>query len=253
MFIITGGGSGIGKALAQALAKRGKKVLIIGRRLALLQATTANNPGMEYFCTDISASSGRDALTRFLERETSINALVNNAGIIEPMSALKNISLAAWQQAMATNLEAPLFLTQALYPKLDQGRVLNISSGLAHFPASGLAAYCVSKAALYMLTQCWRLESPHVALTSVMPGIVETQMQDLLRNTGEIAPEHHAFFQRLKKNDQLISTETVAAFLSWLLLDLPVDQYISKEWDIYDQNHHAAWLKPPHQVPVWSQ
>lgn len=253
MFVITGGGSGIGRALALALAERGKKVLIIGRREALLQETAACFPGITCLQADISGNAGRDVVANFLEKETSISALINNAGMLEPIAALQDIPLTAWQQAMATNIEAPLFLTQKLFPKLNGGRVLNISSALAHMPAIGLGTYCVSKAALFMLTQCWRLESHNVAITSVMPGIVETQMQDLLCATTDIAPDHQQFFNNLREGNQRVSPETVAAFLCWLLLDVPVERYVDKEWDIYDQAHHAAWLKSPHCVPVWSE
>jgi NAD(P)-dependent dehydrogenase (short-subunit alcohol dehydrogenase family) len=129
--------------------------------------------------------------------------------------------------------------------------VLNMGSGAAHFPSVGLSAYCASKAALNMLTQCWQLESSTIAFASVMPGIVETHMQGLLRDTTSIDPDQHAFYNRLKQTGRLVSPETVASFLCWLLLDVPVDKLVSKEWDIYNKDHHHFWLKPPQTVPTW--
>ena len=64
-------------------------------------------------------------------------------------------------------------------------------------------------------------------------------------------PEKRDFFKRLKQDNRLLTPETVAAFLCWLLLDMDAIQFGSKEWDIYDTNHHRAWLVGPHHVPAW--
>jgi len=148
------------------------------------------------------------------------------------------------------NIDAPLFLTQLLLNKLSNGRVLNISSGAAHFPVTGWAAYCVSKAALSMLTRCWQLESSQIAFASVMPGIIDTSMQAKIRSAKNMSPEKLDFFKRLKQDNLLLAPATVAAFLCWLLLDIDTSNYVSKEWDIYDTSHHSAWLVPPNIVPA---
>lgn len=144
-----------------------------------------------------------------------------------------------------------LFLTQRLYNKLANGRVLNIGSGAAYFPMKGWSAYCVSKAALSMLTRCWQLESEFIAFAHVMPGIIDTQMQATARSDSNIDNEKIDFYRRLKEHNRLISPETVAAFLTWLLLDIDSDTFSAQEWDIYALSHHKEWLKPPHQVLDW--
>lgn len=250
MFVVTGGGRGIGHALAIALAARGQSVLIVGRHKETLASTAACSSLISYFCADISSSAGRQQLAAYLQPVSAISGLVHNAGIIEPILPIAQIDDSSWHQCMATNLDAPLFLTQLLIDKLTNGRVLNISSGAAHFPVQGWAAYCVSKAALSMLTQCWQIESPHVSFASVMPGIIDTQMQAVIRNADHMNADKIDFFQQLKNSDRLISPATVAAFLCWLLLDINTEHYISKEWDIYDTNHHHAWLIPPLNVPA---
>ena len=63
--------------------------------------------------------------------------------------------------------------------------------------------------------------------------------------------EQITFYKRLKAHDRLVSVETVAAFLTWLLLDVKPDAFKAVEWDIYDTNHHSDWLKPPHSVLHW--
>ncbi|MBA2648755.1 MAG: SDR family NAD(P)-dependent oxidoreductase [Legionella sp.] len=252
MFIITGGGSGIGRALAIALAQRNKSVLIVGRREQALQATASNDPLIQTVCADISTPEGLKYIKKYLEKTPKITALINNAGTLEPITPLNQIQPHEWHQALNTNLNAALFLPQQVHQKLKQGRVLNIGSGAAYFPIKGWGAYCVSKAALAMLTRCWQLESEDIAFASVMPGIIDTQMQVLARNGSEnMDTEQINFYTNLKINNRLISPETVAAFLTWLLLDVETTDYIAQEWDIYDKTHHQAWLKPNHQVLHW--
>lgn len=251
MFIITGGGSGIGKALALALAKRNKSVLIVGRREELLQEAASASPLISYLCADVSTREGLHSIRSCVDNVAKIEGLVNNAGTITPMVPINEMEWEQWHQTLNTNLDAPLFLPQLLYYKLNSGRVLNIGSGAAYFAVKGWTAYCVSKAALAMLTQCWQLESESVAFASVMPGIIDTEMQAIARNGINMDPEQTAFYTRLKQSNRLIAPETVAEFLTWLLLDTDEETYVSKEWDIYDTTHHVDWLKSPHQVLHW--
>lgn len=251
MFLITGGGSGIGRALAHALASRKKEVLIVGRREQALAETASFSPLISYFSADVSTAEGRQAISDYLQKFSSIEGLVHNAGIIEPIVPLASMDEVSWQKIIATNLNAPLFLTQALMPQLEQGRVLHIGSGVAYFPVAGWSGYCVSKAALAMLTRCWQLEKPNFAVASVMPGIIDTDMQTLIRHAKFMDSQKRDFFEVLHRQNKLLSTDTVALFLSWLLLDVEKSLYLSKEWDIYDKSHRQAWLIAPHQVPDW--
>lgn len=251
MFVVTGGGSGIGRALAHSLAMRGKKVVITGRRLDALQETASFSSLISVCSADVTSQEGREAILSHLPDSSPLEGLVHNAGIIEPVSLLGTIEEDAWKKTLATNLDAPLFLSQLLLPRLTEGRVLHISSGVAHFPVAGWSAYCVSKAALFMLTQCWQLESTNTAFASVMPGIIDTDMQAFIRQSSCMDNEKQAFFKTLEREGRLIKPETVALFLSWLLLDLDKARYVSREWDIYDTAHHPSWLVAPHLVPHW--
>jgi benzil reductase ((S)-benzoin forming) len=135
--------------------------------------------------------------------------------------------------------------------KLQGGRVLHIGTGAAHFPVTGWAAYCVSKAALAMLTRCWQLESREIAFASVMPGIIDTDMQAFIRQAKFMDTEKLDFFKELKRKNRLLNPATVAAFLTWLLLDVSYEDFGSQEWDIYDKSHQSSWLVYPHVVPHW--
>ena len=250
VYVITGGGSGIGKAVAKNLIAREQSVLIVGRREELLASTAETSPLISYVVADVGTNSGRETVYQKLKNHKIISALINNAGTIDPISKIQKIKELDWRHTMAINLEAPLFLTQLLYEKLIGGRVLNISSGAAHFPVIDWAAYCVSKAGLHMLTQCWNLESREIACASVCPGIVDTAMQAKIRATHGMELKKREFFIKLKEQNQLVTVETVAMFITWLLLDIDKERYVAKEWDIYDTSHHHEWLKPPHIVPV---
>ncbi len=253
MFVVTGGGRGIGRALANALAQRGKAVLIVGRHEEELRETQSSSSLIDYVCADVSLLKGRQIIADYVQDVPVLEGLVHNAGIIEPILPITDIDESSWNQCLRTNVNAPLFLTQILYQKLVGARVLNISSGAAHFPVAGWAAYCVSKAALSMLTQSFQIELPEVAVASVMPGIIDTSMQARIRNSVSMNPDKLDFFKNLKQNNQLLTPETVALFLCWLLLDIEPSVFTAKEWDIYDSSHHAAWLKPPFTVPVWER
>lgn len=251
MFIITGGGSGIGRELALALVARNKKVLIVGRRKNFLEETAAHSPLISFLSLDISTATGRQNLVDYCNSLTSIAGLIHNAALIEPIIPLSEIQESDWQQMLMTNVHAPLFLSQKLLPKLQQGRVLHIGSGAAYWPVKGWGGYCVSKAALSMLTRCWQTEQSNVYFASVMPGIIDTEMQSIIRQTKHMNEEKQAFFQSLKAKNHLLQPATVALFLTWLLLDVPPENYMAQEWDIYEKSHHVSWLQPPHVVPVW--
>ncbi len=248
MFIITGGGSGIGRALAVEIAKRGIDVLIIGRNEANLLEVASLHKNIMYYVADVASQAGRLAIKDYLQGK-KITALINNAGIIQPIAKISDVTLDEWHHIMATNLDAPLFLTNLLRPNLLGGRVLNIGSGAAHFAVFGWAPYCVSKAALSRLTECLQLEEENIAFASVMPGIIDTAMQKEIRETSNMTEKKQHFFQKLYSDDKLIKPEVVASFLAWLLLEIDTEKYESQEWDIYDKAHHKYWLKQKQNVP----
>lgn len=152
LVVVTGASSGVGYALAAELAHRGHEVLAIARRQSLLEQLASSHANIEYLAADVANADDRQKIIGHLQQRQQPIYLVHNAAVVKP-NTLEKLTEAEWQQALQINLEAPLWLTQACLPFFDRSRVLNISSGLAHQPLSGLGAYCLTKSALHMLYQ----------------------------------------------------------------------------------------------------
>lgn len=144
--VITGGGTGIGAALAERLARGGHRVLVVGRRLAPLQDTANRAVGelVRPVVADISTPGGRRAVAAALPPDAVVNYLVQNAAVGLP-SRLADLREEDFAAALAVNVTGPVFLVQTLLPRLRPGsRVLHIGTGLAHGPEAQLGAISYS-------------------------------------------------------------------------------------------------------------
>lgn len=233
MFVITGGSRGLGEALARVLVEAGESVLIVGRHSATLQAVS-KRLGVSFITADVSTVEGRDTIVKGLSGLSTLKGLIHNAGVIKPIKPLMQLTLSDYQHVMATHVEAPLFLTQALAPQLVSGRVLMVGTAAAYEPIQAWSLYCVSKAALSMLTRCWQLECPDLCCASVMPGIIDTDMQAEIRASSSMSPSKHDFFMQLKASSQLLTPMEVANYLKYLLLEVDRASFACREWDIYE-------------------
>lgn len=242
--LITGAGSGIGLALAQQLLAHGCDILAVGRRLAPLEALAAEAPGrVTPLALDVATEDAPQRLLGALG-QCAPGLVVHNAATLEPAGPLAQLEREAFRAHLEINLLAPLFLTQALLPRLAPGaRVLHISSGAAHRALNGWGPYCISKSALHMLYQCWNAElrDRGVLVGSARPGVVDTPMQATIRGLGEDAFPDVEHFRRMKSDGVLLPPETVARFLSWLLLKADADTFVAQEHDIRDENLARHW------------
>ena len=161
--LITGGGSGIGRALAVELQKLGNQVIVAGRRKRALEETTAANPGMRSVQLDIeSATAIRSFAAQVAADFPSLNVLINNAGIMRPEKLLaQQPGLADAEAIVTTNLLGPIRLTAALLPHFEKqphATIVNVSSGLAFMPLALTPTYCATKAAIHSYTQSLRYQ-----------------------------------------------------------------------------------------------
>ena len=183
--LITGGGSGIGRGLAEAFQALGNHVIIAGRRQQALEETTAANPGMASLTLDIGdPASIRSFAAELAARYPALNVLINNAGImrVEKLQAQPD-DLADAEAIVATNLLGPIRLTAALLPLLEKqpyAAIMNVSSGLAFVPLAPTPTYCATKAALHSYTQSLRyqLQGSAIEVLELIPPYVATHLLD---------------------------------------------------------------------------
>jgi NAD(P)-dependent dehydrogenase (short-subunit alcohol dehydrogenase family) len=176
--IITGGGAGIGLAAARGFAAAGAKILVTGRRGALLDEIAASEPNIEGFVADISnPADAPRTVAKALELWGRLDVLVNNAGAGAPIG-LAEATADRVNAIYAVNVVGPTLLAAAAVPHLEAtgGSIINISSTVGQKPLPGFADYAASKAALEQLTRCWALElAPKgVRVNAVAAGPVET-------------------------------------------------------------------------------
>jgi len=183
--LITGGGSGIGRRLAEEFHKLGNQVIIAGRRQQALDETTEANPGMKSLPLDIENPAATRAFAAQITADyPSLNVLINNAGIMRAENLLAQQSdLADAEAIVATNLLGPIRLTAALLPQLQSqphSAIINVSSGLAFVPLVFTPTYCATKAAIHSYTQSLRyqLKATAVEVLELIPPYVQTDLMD---------------------------------------------------------------------------
>lgn len=179
--LVTGGGSGIGQALAHRWHDAGNHVIITGRREAVLQEAIAGRARMSAYVLDVTDDSAVDAFAQLVvANHPGLNVLVNNAGIYNVEKVIARRDIGPAQDMIATNLLGPIRMTNALIEHLVAqpcAALINVSSGLAFVPFPAAPTYSATKAAMHAYTAALRpLLAGKVEVIEIVPPQVQTEL-----------------------------------------------------------------------------
>ena len=226
--LVTGGGTGIGLAIAQALAARGATVTISGRRAEVLEAAAGTTPGLHPLVMDVAdEGSVTQGCAAAIAARGPVTICVPNAGIAEG-KALGKMDLAFWRRMMAINLDGAMLTAQACLPGMQAegwGRTLFIASIAGLKGLKGAPAYSASKHGMIGLMRGLSEDFLGSGLTfnALCPGYVDTEI--VARNTDSIAAragisrdDAHALMVKTNRHRRLIRPDEVASAALWLCL-----------------------------------
>lgn len=225
--IVTGGGRGLGRAIAEALASIGAHVVVASRNAPELDEVVLGIKRKRGRALAYAADVADDRQVQDLVLNTErwvgpATILVNNAGVIDPITPLARSDATIWLRHIAINVGGVYLATRAVLPGMLErgyGRIVNISSGLAVRPAAGLTAYAAAKAAVEQLTRALaeEVEGTGVTVCAFRPGKMETRMQERLRRArAEDYPrvEEH---REAKRSGQVADPKDRARLVAYLV------------------------------------
>jgi uncharacterized oxidoreductase len=180
--LVTGGGSGIGLAIAKRFRQAGSTVIICGRRADTLAEAKAAHPDLVTRVADVATAAGRETLAQWATSEfPRLNVLVNNAGIQRRVQLTESEPWERTREEIAINLEAPIHLSGLFVSHLRQqprSAIVNVTSGLSFSPLATVPVYCATKAALHSFTLSLRhqLRDTPVQVIEIIPPAVDTAL-----------------------------------------------------------------------------
>ncbi|WP_300011055.1 SDR family oxidoreductase [uncultured Roseobacter sp.] len=189
--LITGASRGIGAETARVFARAGANVALVARGQGQI-ADLAGEIGQQAIAIPCNVANAREvaaAVDTTVDAFGGLDVLINNAGVIEPISYLSDADVEAWGDVIDINLKGVFYGMRAVVPVMKAsggGSVLTISSGAAHGPVEAWSHYCASKAAVNMLTRCLDKEEAEHGIRAIglSPGTVATQMQREIKSSG---------------------------------------------------------------------
>jgi len=225
--LVTGGGSGIGAAVARSLTGAGQRVAICGRRADALRAVAEQTGALDLTC-DISDVGQVEQLIEAVTAEFgALNGLVLNAGIIAP-GGVADLCVEDWQEMVSVNLTGAFLVAKAALPHLiaNRGAVVSVASVAAIRAAAEMGGYAATKAGLTMLTQSLAIDHAHQGLRAnvICPGWTVTEMADAEMTEfggprGLTVREAYDQVTALVPQRRAAGADEVAAVVTWLLSD----------------------------------
>ena len=229
--LITGASSGIGEACVQQASQLQLNVIATARSQNKLQLLQQQFNHIQIIVADIATETGRTIIDQSIK--TPIDYLLHNAAVLDKPQKFIDLTLTDFRNNLQTNVEPIFFLTQKLIPKFNpNSRILSLSSGAAKQAIAGLGNYCVSKAAALMASQMLKVElQKHgILVNDYFPGVVDTQMQKILRSsTTEIFP-YSDEFKKMKTDNQLNPPSEVADNILDIFINSDDKEFQNTEW-----------------------
>jgi len=221
--VVTGGGSGIGAAVATRLLADGMRVTLMGRSLERLQAQQAALGGE--VAIQVCDVGDEASVANAFASAGNVDVLINNAGQVET-APLAKTSLEVWQRLLNVNLTGTFLCSRAVLPGMlarKHGRIVNVASTAALKGYAYVAAYCAAKHGVLGLTRAMALEvaAKGVTVNAVCPGYTETDIvagavDNIVAKTGRTPEQARAELAKANPQGRLIQPEEVAATVAWL-------------------------------------
>ncbi|MDO6522854.1 SDR family oxidoreductase [Shimia thalassica] len=189
--LITGASRGIGESAARVFAEAGANVVLVARSASDITriADEIGEKALAVTCDVSNFSEVEAAVAKAVETFGGVDILINNAGVIEPISHLSKSDPEGWAKVIDINVKGVYYGTRAVQPMMEAnggGSILTISSGAAHGPVEAWSHYCTSKAAVNMLNRCVDKEARDKGIRAIglSPGTVATEMQREIKSSG---------------------------------------------------------------------
>lgn len=233
--LITGASRGIGESAARVFAQAGANVVLVARSSSDIERIAADigERALAVACDVADYASVQSAVDAAAARFGSVDVLINNAGVVEPISHLATSDPEGWGKVIDINLKGVYNGIRAVMPLMEKaggGSILTISSGAAHGPVEAWSHYCASKAAVNMLNRCVDKEARDKGIRAIglSPGTVATQMQREIKASG-INP-----VSKLDWSDH-IPPEWPALCLLWMC-STEADDWLGDEISLRDED-----------------